>query len=100
MAFIPCVCDPPAPRVPPPPSPCHVPTRMHHIALSLYNRFVLLFGGAIVSPATGVMIVCVHPDLRSWSAAMALFVYNILGYAFAPFLCGILADKFSLPVGD
>ena len=23
--------------------------------------------------------------------AMALFVYNILGYAFAPFLCGILA---------
>ena len=36
------------------------------------------------------MIIAVHPDLRSWSAAMALFVYNIFGYAAAPFICGIL----------
>ena len=41
---------------------------------------VLFFGGALLSPATGVCINSVHPDLRSFSSALSMFAYNILGY--------------------
>lgn len=61
--------------------------------------FVLFWGGALLSPATGVCINAVSPELRAFSSALSMFSYNILGYAAAPFLCGILAEKFSLKWG-
>ena len=34
---------------------------------------ILFFGGALLSPATGVCINAVHPELRSFSSAMSMF---------------------------
>ena len=58
--------------------------------------FVLFFGGALLSPCTGVCINSVHPDLRSFSSALSMFAYNILGYAAAPFACGVVGERSSL----
>jgi hypothetical protein len=60
---------------------------------------VLFMGGALLSPATGVCINSVHPDLRSFSSALSMFAYNILGYAAAPFTCGVIAQAFGLKWG-
>ena len=49
---------------------------------------VLFFGGAILSPATGVCINAVPPRLRSFGSAIAMFLYNLLGYAAAPLVGG------------
>ena len=61
--------------------------------------FVLFFGGALLSPCTGVCINSVHPDLRSFSSALSMFAYNILGYAAAPFACGVVGERFGLAWG-
>lgn len=61
--------------------------------------FVLFWGGALLSPATGVCINAVSPELRAFSSALSMFSYNILGYAAAPWICGLLAEKFSLRWG-
>lgn len=60
---------------------------------------VLLFGGAIVSPATGVCINAVQPQLRSFGSAIAMFLYNLLGYAAAPLIGGAVAEVSSLKWG-
>jgi MFS family permease len=61
--------------------------------------FVLFWGGALISPATGVCINAVSPELRAFSSALSMFSYNILGYSAAPFVCGLLAQQFSLRWG-
>jgi MFS family permease len=53
---------------------------------------VLFFGGAIVSPATGVCINAVPAQLRSFGSAIAMFLYNLLGYAAAPMIGGFVAE--------
>ena len=60
---------------------------------------VLLFGGAIVSPATGVCINAVPAPLRSFGSAIAMFLYNLLGYAAAPLIGGAVAEVSSLKWG-
>ena len=57
---------------------------------------VLFFGGAILSPATGVCINAVPPRLRSFGSAIAMFLYNLLGYAAAPLVGGEVAEYTSL----
>lgn len=59
----------------------------------------LFWGGALLSPATGVCLNSVHPDLRSFSSALSMFAYNVLGYAAAPFSCGIIAQHWGLKWG-
>eukprot|EP01050_Picozoa_sp_SAG11_P013621 SAG11_NODE_1604_length_4596_cov_22.286636_3_plen_782_part_00 len=61
--------------------------------------FVLFFGGALLSPCTGVCLNSVHPDLRSFSSALSMFAYNIFGYAAAPFVAGIIGEKFGIAWG-
>ena len=61
--------------------------------------WVLFFGGALLSPATGVCINSVKPELRAFASALSMFSYNILGYSAAPFVCGVLAEQFSLKWG-
>ena len=61
--------------------------------------FVLFWGGALISPATGVCINAVSPELRAFSSALSMFCYNILGYSAAPYVCGLLAQQFSLRWG-
>ena len=41
--------------------------------------WVLFFGGALLSPATGVCINAVSPELRAFSSALSMFAYNIFG---------------------
>ena len=60
---------------------------------------VLLFGGAIVSPATGVCINAGPAPLRSFGSAIAMFLYNLLGYAAAPLIGGAVAEVSSLKWG-
>lgn len=60
---------------------------------------VLFFGGCIVSPATGVCINAVPPNLRSFGSAIAMFLYNLLGYAAAPLVGGFVAEVSSLQWG-
>ena len=61
--------------------------------------FVLFFGGGLVSPATGVCINAVNPDLRSFASALSMLMFNLLGYAAAPFLCGVIAQLVDLRWG-
>ena len=54
---------------------------------------VLFFGGAILSPATGVCINAVPPRLRSFGSAIAMFLYNLLGYAAAPLVAEAMGGR-------
>ena len=47
----------------------------------------------------GVCINSVKPELRAFASALSMFSYNILGYSAAPFVCGVLAEQFSLKWG-
>lgn len=46
----------------------------------------------LLPPATGITIAAVPHHLRSFSSAWAMMLYNCLGYAAAPFICGLLAQ--------
>ena len=61
--------------------------------------FVLFFGGALLPSATGVCMNAVDPSLRSMASSYSMFAYNLLGYACAPFICGLVADKVNLKTG-
>jgi MFS family permease len=80
---------------------CSIPAaltkNMWVIQASLW--WVLFFGGAVLSPATGVVITTVSPDLRALSCSISMFCYNIFGYAAAPYLCGLLAEHVGLRAG-
>jgi len=46
----------------------------------------------LLPPATGITIAAVPQRLRSFSSAWSMMAYNLMGYAAAPFICGLLAD--------
>jgi MFS family permease len=60
---------------------------------------VLFFGGALLPAVTGVAISSVPPPLRSVANALSLLLYNLLGYALAPVLCGVIASAVGIAWG-
>jgi len=61
--------------------------------------FVLFFGGALLPAVTGVAITSIPPELRSVGNALSLLTYNLLGYAAAPYLCGVIASSVGIAWG-
>eukprot|EP00744_Colponema_vietnamica_P005024 GILI01007410.1.p1 GENE.GILI01007410.1~~GILI01007410.1.p1 ORF type:complete len:579 (+),score=197.95 GILI01007410.1:84-1820(+) len=53
---------------------------------------LLAFGGAILPAATGVIMSSVPLYMRSFSSAVSMLIYNVLGYAGGSFLPGIVMD--------
>ena len=52
----------------------------------------LVFGGAVIPAATGVIVSAVAPELRQLSSAGSIFVFQQFGYAIAPFLSGAIGQ--------
>lgn len=53
---------------------------------------VLLFGGAMLPGATGVLLHAVKPEIRAFANAMAMMLYNIFGYMLGCFVPGVIMD--------
>ena len=51
---------------------------------------LLFWGGAIMPIATGLILSSVHINLRSFSSAVSMCTYNLLGYSLGGFLPGVL----------
>jgi MFS family permease len=51
---------------------------------------LLFWGGAIMPIATGLILSSVHISLRSFSSAVSMCTYNLLGYSLGGFLPGML----------
>jgi len=54
---------------------------------------MLFFGGALLPAVTGVCVSSVPPDIRSFSSSVSMFIYNLLGYAAAPLLVGLISSS-------
>lgn len=52
--------------------------------------FVLFWGGAIIPGATGLLLASVNADLRQFSSAMSMLMYNIGGYAAGTIFPGLV----------
>lgn len=57
---------------------------------------VLFCGGALLPSATGVCMNAVDTDMRALASSYSMCAYNLLGYAAAPFVCGLIADEVGL----
>jgi MFS family permease len=66
---------------------------------SFATWLLLFFGGAHVAPLTGIMIAAVSEDMRPVSSAVSLLVNHIVGFFFAPFGIGILANVRGIKLG-
>jgi hypothetical protein len=66
---------------------------------SFSTWLLLFFGGAHVAPLTGIMIAAVPDDMRPLSSAVSLLVNHIVGFFFAPFGVGILANMKGIKMG-
>ena len=53
---------------------------------------VLFFGGAILPALTGIIINAVGEDCKNMASSFSMFMYNIVGYAMAPLLSGVVSD--------
>ena len=53
---------------------------------------VLFFGGAILPALTGIIINAVGEECKNMASSFSMFMYNIVGYAMAPFLSGVVSD--------
>ena len=54
---------------------------------------LLFWGGAIMPTATGLILSSVPVSLRSFSSAVSMFLYNMLGYALGATLPGFIQTK-------
>ena len=52
----------------------------------------LIFGGAVVPPATGCLVAVVAEDVRQISMAVSMFTFQQLGYALSPMVSAIIAS--------
>lgn len=51
------------------------------VAIIAMMWLLLFFGGAILPPATGILIASVDPSVRPFASSLSMFAYNIFGYA-------------------
>lgn len=57
----------------------------------MFLIWLLLFWGAAIMPiATGLILSSVHMNLRSFSSAVSMCTYNMLGYSLGGFLPGVM----------
>jgi MFS family permease len=61
--------------------------------------FLLFFGGAHVAPLTGIMIAVVPSEMKSLGSAVSLLVNHVIGFFFAPFGIGIIANARGIKLG-
>ena len=52
----------------------------------------LVFGGAVIPAATGVIVSSVATDLRPLSSAVSMFSFQQLGYALSPLVSSIVGQ--------
>ncbi len=65
---------------------------------SLYLVFAMVWvflfcGGAVVPPATGVLISCVPPHMRAFASGVSVVFFNLLGYFLCPMASGLVMNK-------
>ena len=53
---------------------------------------ILFFGGAILPALSGMLINAVGDDCRAMASSFSMFMFNIFGYAAAPYVCGAIGD--------
>jgi len=56
----------------------------------------LLFGGAIIPSATGVIVAAVRPELRQLSSAGSMFTFQMFGYALAPLVSAVVMSVWKI----
>jgi hypothetical protein len=59
------------------------------ILVILFIWLTLFSGGAMVPPATGILMSCVPKSMKHFSSSFAQMVYNLLGYCLSPVLSGL-----------
>ncbi|KAF4649468.1 hypothetical protein FOL47_002059, partial [Perkinsus chesapeaki] len=60
--------------------------------------WVCLFaGGSLMPICVGVLMTTVPAYMRSFSSAFSMLIYNMFGYFLAPFLSGVVMDRFGSP---
>mmetsp|Transcript_45104 Transcript_45104/g.111844 ORF Transcript_45104/g.111844 Transcript_45104/m.111844 type:complete len:607 (+) Transcript_45104:76-1896(+) len=62
--------------------------------------WLLLFvGGAVLAPATGVLLTAVPLRVRAFASAISMMAYNLLGYCLAPLLAGGVIELYGIHWG-
>eukprot|EP01017_Pseudomicrothorax_dubius_P035288 TRINITY_DN491_c0_g1_i4.p1 TRINITY_DN491_c0_g1~~TRINITY_DN491_c0_g1_i4.p1 ORF type:complete len:611 (+),score=66.14 TRINITY_DN491_c0_g1_i4:84-1916(+) len=56
---------------------------------------VLFFGGAVMPPATGLMISALPTSIRAFGSSNAQLIQNLIGYLPAPTFYGVIKDIFN-----
>eukprot|EP00128_Syssomonas_multiformis_P018483 Colp12_sorted_trinity150504_noHs@25141 len=62
------------------------------IPIIVFVWFLLFWGGAVVPPATGILLVSVPKSMRSFASSVSMLAYNLLGYFAGPFISGVVAE--------
>ncbi|KAF4743512.1 hypothetical protein FOZ63_025962, partial [Perkinsus olseni] len=57
----------------------------------------LFAGGSLMPICVGVLMTTVPAYMRSFSSAFSMLIYNLFGYFLAPFLSGVVMDRFGSP---
>lgn len=56
----------------------------------------LFWGGAILSPATGMVISAVPPPMMTFASSISMMFYTLMGYAAGPLVTGLVYEYFGL----
>lgn len=60
---------------------------------------LLVVGGAVLAPATGVLLTAVPAAVRTFASAISMMAYNVLGYFLAPAVSGVVIEYFGIRWG-
>jgi len=60
---------------------------------------LLIVGGAVLAPATGVLLTAVPLSVRTFASAISMMAYNLLGYCLAPLLAGGVIELYGVHWG-
>lgn len=60
---------------------------------------LLVVGGAVLAPATGVLLTAVPTSVRTFASAISMMAYNLLGYCLAPLLAGGVIELYGVRSG-
>lgn len=60
---------------------------------------LLVVGGAVLAPATGILITAVPPAVRTFASAISMMSYNVLGYFLAPVVSGAVIQYYGIHWG-
>jgi MFS family permease len=60
---------------------------------------LLVVGGAVLAPATGILLTAAPARVRTFGSAIATMAYNVLGYCLAPLLSGLVIEHYGIRWG-